>query len=46
LAKNVDFMLRLASLPEELKSAFLDDIEAIIDERLVFFEKLAKKGVS
>jgi hypothetical protein len=34
---------RVCALPSELASAYLDDLKATAEERLAFFERLAKK---
>ena len=40
------FTERVQKLPSELQSAFLDDMHATVEERLCFFERLAKKQAS
>jgi len=37
------FSKRVAALPSELAEAYLADMKATSEERLVFFENLAKK---
>ena len=38
-----EFSKRLDALPSELAEAYLADLRATIEERLAFFENLAKK---
>lgn len=39
----IRFSKRVAALPSELAEAYLADLKATTEERLVFFENLAKK---
>jgi len=34
---------RVCDLPSDLASAYLDDLKATAEERLAFFERIAKK---
>ncbi len=42
MLKKLEFMKRILNLPEEMQFAFIEDIEATIEERLGHFEKIAK----
>jgi hypothetical protein len=38
-----NLLKRVSELPSDLASAYLDDLKATAEERLAFFESLAKK---